>query len=428
MAEKAETSSPPQSLKCPLCLDIFVDAAVLPTCGHTFCRKCIKKHEQAHPNDYHMECPVCRKVSMFTSSKRSDDFPANVTVNGFIDDYNNDHRCKSEIRLECTNDRQYGGMMPFCETCKTFLCGKCLKKHQEMSFLFGGHEIEHKKKRFQPTDDPVLDFRSISLSNPKLEVIRCVDLRAIMSGMTKYSDNRVGIGYGDVNGIDIIDSAGRTQPYRNIPSDWGYGDLVFLEGMSLCVTTGTGDDEKYIRVYSSKGSEKPPTRFTGSGVLGLNRGTSDDIIVTLEEIFFYIFDPMRTTLKNFVLTRPKTCHASASSSGLIIVSSCYFSPSVVTVYDKDGNSGESLQAPEDVQLYAAVDKQDRVYVASAMKNGELVIRLYDIDGLNLKKRVEFQALNLKEMDPTWSYLVSLSHEMLAFASGLKLYFIEVPLE
>ncbi|XP_041472353.1 uncharacterized protein LOC121421653 [Lytechinus variegatus] len=299
--------------------------------------------------------------------------------------------------------------------------------HQEMSFLFGGHEIEHKKKRFQPTDDPVLDFRSISLSNPKLEVIRCVDLRAIMSGMTKYSDNRVGIGYGDVNGIDIIDSAGRTQPYRNIPSDWGYGDLVFLEGMSLCVTTGTGDDEKYIRVYSSKGSEKPPTRFTGSGVLGLNRGTSDDIIVTNEGNHVYIFDPIGQTLKHIVQTRPKTGHASASSSGLIIASSCYFSPSVVTVYDKDGNSGESLQAPEDVHLYAAVDKQDRVYVASAMKNGELVIRLYDIDGLNLKERVEFKALNLKVMYQSWFYLVCLSPQMLAFAFERTLYFITVSL-
>ena len=49
----------------------------------------------------------------------------------------------------------------------------------------------------------------------------------------------------------------------------------------------------------------------------------------------------------------------------------------------------------DVFLYAAVDEQDRVYVASVdCKNGNVVIRLYDLDGLNLKERVEFNVLNL----------------------------------
>ena len=90
---------------------------------------------------------------------------------------------------------------------------------------------------------------------------------------------------------------------------------------------------------------------------------------------------------------------------------------MVTVYDRDGNAGKSLQAPNDVLLYAAVDEQDRVYVASVdRKNGNVVIRLYDLDGLNLKERVEFNALNLTLGVLTWCYLVSLSPDMLAFAS------------
>ena len=99
----------------------------------------------------------------------------------------------------------------------------------------------------------------------------------------------------------------------------------------------------------------------------------------------------------------------------------------MTVYDRDGNAGKSLQAPNDVLLYAAVDEQDRVYVASVdRKNGNVVIRLYDLDGLNLKERVEFNVLNLTLEDP-WCYLVSLSPDMLAFARDKKLYFIKVSL-
>ena len=46
-------------------------------------------------------------------------------------------------------------------------------------------------------------------------------------------------------------------------------------------------------------------------------------------------------------------------------------------------------------MFAAVDEQDRVYVASIdRKNGTVVIRLYDLDGLNLKERVEFNVLNM----------------------------------
>ena len=80
-----------------------------------------------------------------------------------------------------------------------------------------------------------------------------------------------------------------------------------------------------------------------------------------------------------------------------------------------------------VFLYAAVDEQDRVYVASVDdENGNVVIRLYDIDGLNMKERVEFNVLSLK-LGFNWCYLVSLSPDMLAFGCCNKLYFIKVSL-
>ena len=145
----------------------------------------------------------------------------------------------------------------------------------------------------------------------------------------------------------------------------------------------------------------------------------------------YIYDPTGSTLKHTVPTKHNvTRQVSATRSGLIVTSSCDYNhhtkhPNVVTVYDRDGNAGKPLQAPNGVLLYAAVDEQDRVYVAS-VKNQYVVIRLYDIDGLNLKERVEFNALN-PELYNYWCYLVSLSPDMLAFACYNKLYFIKVSL-
>ena len=78
----------------------------------------------------------------------------------------------------------------------------------------------------------------------------------------------------------------------------------------------------------------------------------------------------------------------------------YTNPSMVTVYDRDGYAGNSLRIPSGVFLYAAVDEQDRVYVASVdRENGKVVFRLCDLDGLNLKERVEFNVLNLTLEDP-----------------------------
>ena len=53
---------------------------------------------------------------------------------------------------------------------------------------------------------------------------------------------------------------------------------------------------------------------------------------------------------------------------------------------------EVSASPQGVHLYHAVDEQDRVYVASFDQNtGQVLIRLYELDGLNLKERGRFQS-------------------------------------
>nr|XP_054768534.1 E3 ubiquitin-protein ligase TRIM71-like [Lytechinus pictus] len=626
VSEKASSSSP--NLICPLCLDIFVEATILTSCGHTFCRRCLKKYDLTHQNLDHMVCPLCREITKL-SANRVDDLRINVSINGCVDDYH--AKCGGmnavlEMRPKCSGCKLQGDAVSFCRTCNNYICDKCLQCHQYLS-VFEDHEIvsmddviegkvsighlfekcsihkpenkdmfcedckvhvchkcvlvdhqNHKiknqvnfeqelrrkvtglaqrcadkkaelekniqnieiqrhevhtavqtllddvrqaysikakeleenlrsltdqinalersfdddldvlkskdrqriksicssitlvdndrlghletdtlsahillceeldtmlkevtdrtsveaikkkaqEKRFKPADDTRLDLGSISGSDPKMEIIQCVDLRGVMYGMARYSPSTVAIGYGwSAQGIDIIDSNGGKQQYRNTPfSDMECYDLVLQRDGVLCVSTGS--TKAYI--YSPLGSRKATIHVRNNRyLLRVNSSPSDEIIITNFEKQVYIYDPTGSTLKHTVQTKHDTKQASITRTGLIVTSSYYANPSVMTVYDRDGNAGESLQAPDDVYLYAAVDEQDRVYVASAdIKNNKVVIRLYDLDGLSLKERVEFNPFDM-ELEGYGCNLVSLSPDMLAFACHKKLYFIKVSL-
>ncbi|XP_041480404.1 uncharacterized protein LOC121427896 [Lytechinus variegatus] len=661
MAEKTSSSSP--NLICPLCLDIFVEATILTSCGHTFCRRCLNKYDLTHQDLDHMVCPLCREITKL-SANRVDDLRLNVSINGCVDDYH--AKCGGmnavlEMCQKCTPCKSLKDAVSFCRTCNYYMCDECLHCHQHLTVVFEGHEIVsmddviegkvsighlfekcsiHKQKNkdmfcedckvhvchkcvlvghkaheiknqvdfekelrrkvtdlaqrcadkkaelekniqnieiqrhevhtavqtllddvrqaysikakeleenlrnltdqihalqhsfdddlnvlkskdrqriksicssitlvdndrlghletdtlsahillceeldamlkevtdhtsaeaikkkaqekrfkpaddtrldlgsiaeytdhpstatlnkkaqekmFKPADDTCLDLRSISGSDPKMEVIQRVALRGGMSGMARYSQSSVAIGYGMYSqGIDIIDSNGGKQRYRNTPlSDMNCYDLVLQRDGALCVSTGF--TEAYI--YSSLGSRKGTIHVRNSRYfLRVNRSPTDEIIITNYGKQVYIYDPTGSTLKHTVQTKHDTEQAFITGSGLIVTSSCCDNPSVVTVYDRDGTAGESLQAPEFAYLYAAVDEQDRVYVASVdVDNSSVVIRLYDLDGLNLKERVEFNAVDMTLKDE-WCDLVSLSPDMLAFACWKKLYFIKVSL-
>ncbi|XP_030835931.1 tripartite motif-containing protein 45-like [Strongylocentrotus purpuratus] len=592
MAEKTEKEKAPsfsQDLTCPLCLGIFDEATILTSCGHTFCRKCLRNYDLSHQNLDHMICPLCRETTKL-SANRVDDFLTNVTVNGLVDNYHvmcGGVNAVLEIRSKCTACKLQKDAVSFCCTCNNYICDKCLECHQNLK-VFEGHEIvsiedifngkvsighlsekccihkqENKEmfcedckvhvcfkcvivghqnhhienqadfeqklrlkvndlvqrcaakttelekniqnvevqrhevytavqkllddvsqaysikakelednrrklieqinavkrsfeddlnvltskdrqtiksicssirlvandrlgrletdslsahtllceeldamlkevtdhtsaaaitkkaqeKRFKHADDTRLDLGSISGSDPKLQVMQCVDLRGKMYGMTQYSNDSVAIGYGDTHGIDTIDSAGKKHQYEKIPSNMTCSDLVFQQDRSLCISTGSTE---LAHIYSPNGSRKSNILVKNNGYvyLTLNRSPSDEILITTGKKQVYIYNPTGSTLKQTVPTPQKdTRQVSATRSGLIVASSCcYTIPSVVTVYDRDGNAGKSLQAPDDVHLYAAVDEHDRVYVASVdRKKGNVVIRLYDLDGLNLKE-------------------------------------------
>eukprot|EP00057_Strongylocentrotus_purpuratus_P001948 XP_003723538.1 PREDICTED: E3 ubiquitin-protein ligase Midline-1-like [Strongylocentrotus purpuratus] len=146
MAAKTEEGKAPSSsenLTCPLCLDIFDEATILNSCGHTFCRKCLKNYDLSHQDLDHMICPLCRKITKL-SANRVDDFLTNVTVNGLVDNYHAEcggMNAVLEMRPKCTACMVQQDAVSFCCTCNNYMCDKCLDCHQHLKVFFEGHEI-----------------------------------------------------------------------------------------------------------------------------------------------------------------------------------------------------------------------------------------------------------------------------------------------
>ncbi|XP_011680881.2 tripartite motif-containing protein 45-like [Strongylocentrotus purpuratus] len=269
-----------------------------------------------------------------------------------------------------------------------------------------------------------------SKSQPKVCVIKCVDLPEDFEAMTKYTNNSVAITYYYAHYINIFYSDENVRrKYSNIPHDMKCFDLVFQSDMTICVSTG----KTKVHRYSPQGVRESTIKVTSNGhYLRLSRSQSDEILMTQSSNHVSIYDPSGNTLKHVVPTTDKIAHqVCATKSGLIVTSSFYRnqgdSPTMVAVYDRNGNSGRYLQSPHGVNLYPAVDEQDRVYVASVYRNtGQVLIRLYDIVGLRLNERGQFNTLRLT-VDRTYFRMVSLTPHMLAFASINKLYFCKVVL-
>eukprot|EP00057_Strongylocentrotus_purpuratus_P029807 XP_011684281.1 PREDICTED: E3 ubiquitin-protein ligase Midline-1-like [Strongylocentrotus purpuratus] len=148
MAQQTEKEKAPSSLEnltCPLCLDIFDEATILTSCGHTFCRKCLKNYDLSHQDLDHMICPLCRKITKL-SANRVGNLLTNVTVNRLVD--NHHAECGGlnavlEMRPKCTasNFHQQSEAVSFCRTCNNYLCINCDCSHELMTSVFEGHEI-----------------------------------------------------------------------------------------------------------------------------------------------------------------------------------------------------------------------------------------------------------------------------------------------
>ena len=71
---------PSDSLKCPMCRELFNDPVISTQCGHTFCRSCIRNGSSPNGTSSLSSCPIDHKVLMRSS------LVSNLAVQGQIED------------------------------------------------------------------------------------------------------------------------------------------------------------------------------------------------------------------------------------------------------------------------------------------------------------------------------------------------------
>ena len=70
---------PSESLKCPICRELFSDPVISTQCGHTFCRRCIR-NGSVNVKSTSSSCPIDGKVLLKSS------LVSNLAVQGQIED------------------------------------------------------------------------------------------------------------------------------------------------------------------------------------------------------------------------------------------------------------------------------------------------------------------------------------------------------
>ena len=180
-----------------------------------------------------------------------------------------------------------------------------------------------------------------SKSQPKVCVIKCVDLPEDFEAMTKYTNNSVAITYYYAHYINIFNSDENVRrKYSNIPHDMKCFDLVFQSDMTLCVSTG----KTKVHRYSPQGVRESTTKVTSNGhYLRLSRSQSDEILMTNLQIMSPSMTPRETHSNTLCQQQTKSLTRYVQPSR--VDSHKFFyrnqgdSPTMVAVYDRNGIPG-----------------------------------------------------------------------------------------
>ena len=391
MAERGEMEEVPENLLCPICQDVFEKATLL-ACGHTFCQACLKELHKTHKQKNHMVCPMCRDITALPKHN-VDTLPRNVIVNSLVEDFKTKKIGLTQQQQESDDD------------------------DGDDDSIYSGCAVK---------------FELIRVQEP-LIVLREIDLPAGMRGMAALSRDTVAIGYGsDKDGAESFSTTGQRTQF--LDSTVGLvRDLATLRDDSIVVSHGTD----FIQVYNEEG-------FPLDAHFVCSRDSAhqykifcdkfDNIYAVnkTHEIFIFkrgVEKPQRV----FGTGNYKPWQICATSKGAMITSS-YDKPrrnsSTVTLYDRNGRVGSSIEAKETNEfVYATVDSEDRVYVAHINpSSGSFRLSIYTVQGLHLIERVRFRALFLSPCKSVWYYMVSLTPRVLALASlERKLYFFKLPI-
>nr|XP_006821955.1 PREDICTED: probable E3 ubiquitin-protein ligase TRIM8-like [Saccoglossus kowalevskii] len=118
-----------EHLTCPICMERFKDARVLP-CQHHFCFNCLV---QVSGGDRTLKCPTCRKLHLLPSSSGIASLPKNYQMNGLAELLENrEHgNVTNEDTLSCDAcEETIAGNR--CVECSSFLCHPCSNTHRKV--------------------------------------------------------------------------------------------------------------------------------------------------------------------------------------------------------------------------------------------------------------------------------------------------------
>ena len=127
-----------EEIECAICLNRFQTPRAL-TCLHSFCEKCLKKHECERKSTGAIKCPLCQKESLIPTGNVSG-FPLDFRVVRFIEALEKDEPPKEQavrsyICDVCgRNENEKGKDAAFihCLECAQIMCEACAVTHGRM--------------------------------------------------------------------------------------------------------------------------------------------------------------------------------------------------------------------------------------------------------------------------------------------------------
>lgn len=127
-------------LKCPICLEIYIDPKYLP-CLHTFCRACLQSYITSSFKGKTMEtktkvefsCPICRTVVHSPYPVRIEEitnlFPSNRAITSVLD---KQKKLIGKLCDSCLSEEVENPAKTWCKVCCAAFCDDCTKYHRKM--------------------------------------------------------------------------------------------------------------------------------------------------------------------------------------------------------------------------------------------------------------------------------------------------------
>lgn len=274
-------------------------------------------------------------------------------------------------------------------------------------------------------NDQVVDIPP-AVQNGSLTIVKKVDLPDNLFGMAALSQDSVVVGYGgNRKGSDCFSLSGDQKQHlkSNVGHIWGIACLSHGQTAVSCDNT--------CRVYGmlGVGAGMHCTVTESSRYLRLCSDRHSNIYAVNGNPDIFIFNGTYAKKVKVSTGRTKPLQICVTSSGVMVTNTC-IRPSTVTVFDQAGHEGSSIESTgHHDYMFAAVDDQDRVLVAR-LGCWLSVLRLtrYTLDETTLVEETTFKQIKLPHKANRWGvwcYMVSLTPNLLAFANGPHLYFIEI---